>query len=137
MTSYLSSLRVPWSQPAPVASTSASKAPVPATSYDKDLAELASMPPPTFSFASAEPDDDAHHSDENEDQRDDDGAAPSFPAANSAQRLATPSSTTTLIKARKKVALAPGYSQLDWAKVKASGRDKEGNDLRVRFISAV
>lgn len=57
--------------------------------------------------------------------------APQFPARNSAQRqnkassLQTPMTTTDrpAYKPRKKVGLAPGYSALDWAKLKNSGTD--------------
>lgn len=49
--------------------------------------------------------------------------------------LETPTTTTKVIKARGKVALAPGHSPLDWARVKASG-GYEGRSLKVRFCAA-
>ena len=74
----------------------------------------------------------------------DDDAVPAFPALNSIQRaggggsraaggLALPHSTTSKpapVKrsGRGKVALEPGFSQLDWARLKASGAD-----LKVRW----
>ena len=70
---------------------------------------------------------------------DDEDAVPAFPALNSIQRaggggsrasggLALPHSTTSKpapVKrsGRGKVALEPGFSQLDWARLKASGAD--------------
>ncbi|KAL7412402.1 cytochrome b5-like heme/steroid binding domain-containing protein, partial [Mrakia frigida] len=36
--------------------------------------------------------------------------------------LATPTTTTKVVKARGKVGLSPGHSPLDWARVKSSGR---------------
>ena len=78
-------------------------------------------------------------SDDEEDARDqedpiedDDDRVPSFPAMNSIQRassgLALPPSTTNKpapVKrsGRGKVALEPGFSQLDWAKLQRSGAD--------------
>lgn len=55
-----------------------------------------------------------------------------FPMPNSAQRaagggLALPPSTTQVpAKPRKKVALAPGHSSLDWANLTSSGVDLRG-----------
>jgi hypothetical protein len=44
--------------------------------------------------------------------------------------LATPTTTTKVFKARGKVALSPGHSPLDWARVKSSGR-YDGRSLKV------
>lgn len=80
---------------------------------------------------------------EPDEQEDEDDRPPSFPAPNSIQRsrpdselmpppsvgglsggLSLPPSTTTKPKPRsRKVALAPGHSPLDWARLKASGTD--------------
>jgi len=55
---------------------------------------------------------------------------PSFPAANSIQRVGTlpvPTSTKVLApKPRRKVILEPGHSGLDWARLKSSGSDLRG-----------
>lgn len=90
------------------------------------------QPPPSFSFSAPE-------GDEGEEDEVDEDAPPSFPAMNSIQRarqampppnaLPLPASTTSKpVKPRRKVVLEPGYSQLDWAKLKGSGED-----LRVRL----
>jgi len=83
--------------------------------------------------------------DEPEEQGEEDDLPPSFPAPNSIQRsrpdsqlmpppslggsggLSLPPSTTARPKPRsRKVALAPGHSPLDWARLKASGDDLRG-----------
>lgn len=84
-------------------------------------------------------DDEVDRDDDNDPREDDDDAVPAFPALNSIQRaggggaradggLALPHSTTSKpapVKrsGRGKVALEPGFSQLDWARLKASGAD--------------
>lgn len=78
-------------------------------------------------------DDDEDDQPRDEDSIEDDDEAPSFPAKNSIQRaqsggLALPPSTTNKpapVKrsGRGKVALEPGFSQLDWAKLQRSGAD--------------
>jgi cytochrome b involved in lipid metabolism len=79
--------------------------------------------------------------DSDHDQVDDDDeyddAVPAFPAMNSIQRsgggLMLPPSTTSKPKPRsKKVALAPGFGQLDWAKRTSSGEDLRGVDTLLR-----
>jgi len=144
MTSYLSVFRQQL-----VASTSK---PVPLT-VDKrdnplDLHAL-SLPPITINSESdSEQQQDAESED---DHNDDEHESPMFPARNSAQRqssnlnssLALPASTTTLpslssaaTKARRmKAALQPGYSYLDWAKLKASGVDLRGGATQIRRIT--
>ena len=84
-------------------------------------------------------DDDTHNNGDSaqpDNDDDDDDAPPAFPLPNSIQRAASsgsgplqlPLSTTKVpAKPRRKVALAPGHSTLDWARLKASGQD-----LRVR-----
>ena len=82
-------------------------------------------PLPTFEIDEPEPD---------EDEDEDDG--PPTPRANprslpsTTPTLPLPPTTTTrpnpAIKKRQKVALAPGCSPLDWAKLKSSGKDLRG-----------
>lgn len=100
---------------------------------------------PQIQAAPAEDDDE---SDEDQEDPEDADVAPAFPALNSAQRaggrggqngdnsLAAPkvnteAKPTPKLKAnRKKVALQPGFSQLDWFNLKNSGAD-----LRVGIAS--
>ena len=122
MTSYLSSLSAWRQQPIPVASGSSK--PINRASADLN-AQIAATP--SFQFQ----DDTPPASDEDEEEPIPSDEEPSFPAKNSAQRqngLGLPPSTNAVPKKpRRKVALEPGYSQLDWAKLKSSGKD-----LRVR-----
>ena len=113
MTSYLTSLSAWRQQPIPVASGS-KKAP-----FDLN-AQIAATP--SFQFQ-----DDTPPASDEEDEAIPSDEEPSFPAKNSAQRqngLGLPHSTNAVPKKpRRKVALEPGYSQLDWAKLKSSGKD--------------
>ena len=56
------------------------------------------------------------------------GLAPP-PSGGSRGGLALPPSTSKPIRAREKVALQPGYGPLDWANLKASGKDLRVSDL--------
>ncbi|CDZ97755.1 cytochrome b5 [Phaffia rhodozyma] len=60
-----------------------------------------------------------------------DDPKPSKPrsVASSKGSLGTPTTTTKVVKAREKVALAPGHSALDWARVKSSGQ-YQGKSLK-------
>ncbi|KAI9188286.1 hypothetical protein H9P43_002677 [Blastocladiella emersonii ATCC 22665] len=56
--------------------------------------------------------------------------SPMFPSVSSAQRV----SSTTSTSARKKVALEPGHSPLDWARLKSSGEDlRQTGAARIRL----
>lgn len=66
-----------------------------------------------------------------------DNSAPSFSlgaglggGGGAGNTLATPTTTTKVVKARGKVGLSPGHSPLDWARVKSSGR-YDGRSLKV------
>ncbi|KAJ1929049.1 hypothetical protein IWQ60_001494, partial [Tieghemiomyces parasiticus] len=63
----------------------------------------------------------------------DEDRPPAFPAPNGPQRLAVPTSTTRLPKVRRKVLLEPGHSPLDWARLKASGKDLRGVPTLARY----
>ena len=52
--------------------------------------------------------------------------APSFPAANSPQRLGT---------TRNKVVLAPGHSLMDWIRLGQSGKDLQGFNGRTQPVT--
>jgi len=93
------------------------------------------------------PEDDSSDRDTN----DPDDNPPAFPALNSIQRsqaasalmpppsalpggLKPPPTTTSKPKPRsRKVALAPGHSPLDWARLKSSGQDLRGVDNLIRI----
>ena len=51
---------------------------------------------------------------------------PSFPAANSQQRLSVASSNDTRRESRTKVSLKPGRSLMDWIRLANSGKDLQG-----------
>ncbi|KAL1741889.1 cytochrome b5-like heme/steroid binding domain-containing protein [Schizophyllum fasciatum] len=64
------------------------------------------------------------------------GLAPP-PRAGQGGGLALPPSTSKPIRAREKVALAPGYGPLDWANLKASGTDLRGVDTLLRVTPSM
>ncbi|KAJ7592911.1 cytochrome b5 [Mycena floridula] len=101
-----------------------------------------------------------------ETEREDNDVPPAFPSLLSAQRVKTPSSSLMLPppnpglmvseppssslalppsttqkpvkpKKREKVALAPGHSPLDWAKLKSSGEDLRGVDTLLRVTPSM
>ncbi|KAI4524138.1 cytochrome b5-like heme/steroid binding domain-containing protein [Schizophyllum commune] len=64
------------------------------------------------------------------------GLAPP-PSGGSRGGLALPPSTSKPIRAREKVALQPGYGPLDWANLKASGKDLRGVETLLRVTPSM
>lgn len=83
------------------------------------------MPPPSFTIT-------APPLRSIDDLDDDDTEIPRKTAV-SKKSLQEPTKTERVIKSREKVALAPGHSALDWARIKGSGQ-YEGKSLKVRQV---